>query len=266
MPLLSNSFITLSTTISFQEDHQTQVETAQERASFGRPVGRDYIPLSQSPQLSRLTFGRKNRTSSVDLVSCGTANAAVTAATRGRGISGREERQPSLLPSEMKCDHARRGSGLHPPSTGLAVLGCGGASARKVIGSRRAFPSSSLTPLGKTKPASRLSSTSKKEEESPQRSNRPAAERGDYDTAFAANSIGTASPELLYASGRITGARYHEMLAGMNRRGFDRSTALGPRVGTRTCRETGAAGVGKAVTSQGHVGGSRSTQNSPQKK
>lgn len=42
-----------------QEDHQTRVETAPERTAAGRAVGQDFIPLSQSPQLSRLTFGGK---------------------------------------------------------------------------------------------------------------------------------------------------------------------------------------------------------------
>ncbi|CAN0519536.1 unnamed protein product, partial [Laminaria digitata] len=43
------------------EDHETRIENAQERTGAGRAVGRDYIPLSDSPQLSELTFGRSSK-------------------------------------------------------------------------------------------------------------------------------------------------------------------------------------------------------------
>ncbi|CAM9520520.1 unnamed protein product, partial [Hapterophycus canaliculatus] len=240
---------------SHQEDHQTQVETDQERASVGRPVGRDYVPLSQSPQLSQLTFGRKSRRSSADLASSGTENAAaVKAATYSSGgqwgggpPSRKEERHLSSQPSAMECDSTRQGNRFHPQSTEFPAVGCGGAGTRKVIGSSRYITSPSLKSSGKTLQGSRFLSASKREGKQPQNltgspsSNWLTAEGCNYDGGVPINTIASASPELLYASGRITAARYHEILADMrNRRGPNRGRTVDPRVGISTHREARA--------------------------
>ncbi|CAM9309446.1 unnamed protein product [Ascophyllum nodosum] len=47
-----------------QEDHRTYVESVQERKAAGRPVGQEFVPLSQKPHLSRLAFGRREASSS----------------------------------------------------------------------------------------------------------------------------------------------------------------------------------------------------------
>lgn len=247
------------------------METAQERASLGRPVGRDYIPLSQSPQLSRLTFGRKSRRSSADPAFCGTKNAtAALAAQDGSGVGGRgticgeKDHRPSPLSSSVAHEDARRGRNYSTRSTELAVVGCGGPSARKVVSSRKSVASSSLTSPGTRTPASFLPSTSKKEGDQQQSltrflpSDRRAAERGDYDEAVPSNSAASASPELLYASGRIAAARYHKMLADINKQGGSRGTTVVPHVGIIPHREAGAAGVGETVAAQAQVvGGGR---------
>ncbi|CAN0054076.1 unnamed protein product [Scytosiphon promiscuus] len=249
---------------SHQEDHQTRVETPQDRVSMGRPVGRDYIPLSHSPELSRLTFGRRNRRSSADLAPCRTEHGGVAAAVRGGsgrrtdgGAAREKESHPSSLPPPAACDKVRRGRSFFSQSTGLPVVGCRGVSTRDVIGPGRAL--SSPSPISGGREAPLLSPTSNEEGEQPQRlkgflrSNRPARGRGGCDDTAAASNIVSASPELLYASGRITAARYHEMLAGMDTWGPERRTTIGPRVRTRARREAGADGVGKTAHSQGPV-------------
>lgn len=252
-----------------QEDHQTQVETAQERVIAGRPVGRDFIPLSQSPQLSQLTFGRKTRRSSAELPSPN-STAVGTAVEEGSGgscgASVKAEKQLPLLtspPSPMV--HETRGSSrLSSELTSLAVVG---GAARASIDARGV--SSEMTSASSRHTAMASSGKGRLQQQQQRLMARPLSNRGaagrvkyDADSTkddYSGSSITPASPELLYASGRITAARYHEMLAEMDGRGGSGDAAAGgTSVGISSRSETDSTATRKAaVPSQGNLGGVR---------
>ncbi|CAM9798614.1 unnamed protein product [Ectocarpus sp. 12 AP-2014] len=227
-----------------QEDHQTQVETAEERVSAGRAVGRDYIPLSQSPQLSEMTFGRRNRRSSASpRASTPTATGAATDGDDGvsRDTPGRGP-PSSSLPSVTIHGQGR----WHFESSSLAVVAAGAGAGTTARRASSGTPSSAV--------ARQATIISPGQGERPKQrhlaggalSSGGAAGLGEYDPTRSSDdysssgkNTASASPELLYASGRITAARYHEMLQEMNRSGSRPGLAGGP--GARTSRRHGAA-------------------------
>lgn len=239
-----------------QEDHQAQVETAEERVSAGRPVGRDYIPLSQSPQLSEMTFGRRNRRSSASLqASTPTATGAATGGDDGvSGDTSGKGPPSSSLPSVTMQGQGRR----RFESSSLAVVAAGARAGTTARRASSGAPSSAA--------ARQATMISPGQGERPNQrhlvggalSSRGAAGRGEYDPrrssddySSSGKNTASASPELLYASGRITAAKYHEMLQEMDRSGSRPGLAGGP--GARTSSRHGAAAT---VTSRG-VGDAR---------
>lgn len=223
-----------TTPIVFQEDHRTQVETAQERVDADRPVGRDFIPLSQSPQLSQLTFGRKNRRPSAGVSS--SESTAIGAAARGGGgggdpVQAREQLPLGILPSSM-AHKARTSRFPAEPSSSLAVVGGGGAGGGNSTYARRRLSSgtTSASAVNTT-----VASLSKEHLQRNRLLGRPSPNRGEAgpvsDDHGSGGAIASASPELLYASGRITAGRYHEMLAEIDGRRGGGGTAHGNGVG-----------------------------------
>ena len=252
LPHLSTTHLSLRQPPSVvQEDHQTQVETAQERVDADRPVGRDFIPLSQSPQLSQLTFGRKNRRSPAGVSS--SESAAIGAAARGGGGGGGDSvaatEQLSLGISSLSMAHNARRSRFSAESSNLAVVGggAGGSThARRLLSSGTTSVSvGNTTVVSLTK--ERLQRNRLMGRPSPTR-----GEAGRLSDDHGGGTIAPASPELLYASGRITAGRYHEMLAEMDGRRGGGSTARGNGVET-----TGPAARKAVEPSQIKVGGAR---------
>lgn len=207
-----------------QEDHQTQVETAEERVSAGRPVGRDYIPLSQSPQLSEMTFGRRNRISARLQASTPTATGAATngVASGSGDTSGKGPPSSSLLASVTMHGRGSR----HFESSSLAVVAAGAGAGTTARRASSGAPSpAAARQATMTSPGQGERQNQRHFAGGAMSSRRAgAAGRGDFkprrssdDYSSSGKNDASASPELLYASGRITAARYHEMLQEMDR-------------------------------------------------
>lgn len=264
-----------------QEDHQTQVETAQERTDAGRPVGRDYIPLSQSPHLSQLTFGRKPSKSSAELPSS-KPTAVGTAVEEGGDASGsasvkKSETELPPLTLQILPMAPRETRRISSDSTnGVSVVG---GAARASIDSRGACSETPSATSSRRRHTATMSSSHKGKSQQQQQqqslkirptmSNRGAAGRvrfagdstkDDYNSS-GGGSIMSPSPELLYASGRITPARYHEMLAELDGRGGggggDAAGGAGGGGISSLCGAAPASTRKAAVPSQPNVGGAR---------
>lgn len=239
-----------------QEDHQTQVETAQQRVDADRPVGRDFIPLSQSPQLSQITFGRKSRRSSPGVPS--SESTAIEAAARGGGGGGggddpaeTRERLPLGISPSPAARKARR-SRLSAESSDLAVVGAGATGSNR---DRRASAGMASASSVSTTVAS-LSKEYRQRSRLVGRASTNRGEAGRVNDDHGGGTVASASPELLYASGRITAGRYHEMLAEIDRRGIGGSATARKAVQALQRRVSGARrgqNNTPAKTSVGHA-------------
>lgn len=200
-----------------QEDHQTQVETAQQRVDADRSIGRDFIPLSQSPQLSQLTFGRQSRRSSAGVSSSESTAIGAAAGEGGGGGDNSAKAGGQVASGISSCPTLRktRRSRFSAESSNLVVGGGVTGSAHATRGSSRMTSESSRD--NKT-----VASLGREQLRRNRLMGRPSLHRGvagrvndDHDGGTTAS----ASPELLYASGRITAGRYHEILAEIDGRG-----------------------------------------------
>lgn len=252
-----------------QEDHQTQVETAQERINTGRPVGQDYIPLSQSPQLSQLTFGRKPRNPSAELPLPKSTTVGTVVEEGGGGSGGVSVKSEKRLPLLMTPPSPMAGkNGLASDLNSLAVVG--GAARANIIDSRGGC--SEMASAASSRHTATSSGKGKFQQQQqprliapPTMSNRGAVRRVNFgadttkDEHGRGGSIITpASPELLYGSGRITAARYHDMLAEMDGRGGGGGAAGDTGVGISRLRGATPTATRKAaVPSQSSASGVR---------
>ncbi len=222
------------------------MESAQERVDAGRPVGRDFIPLSQSPQLSQLTFGRKNRRPSGEGPS--SKPKATTSAAKAEGDGGTTSPKPETRLVLPTPSHRMSNSRLPSETKNLAMT----------VSSGRASQTSRSTVIA---------SSNRGQRQHHQRyMGRPTLNHGalgrvDHGTDSTSNAHGggdvtSPSPELLYGSGRITAARYHEILAEMD----------GRDAGDNEEGRTGAGPVNPgarmaAVASRRSAGGARAREN-----
>lgn len=214
-----------------------------------------------------MTFGRRNRRSSASLqASTPTATGAATTdgGDGGSGDTSGKGPPSSSLPSVTV--HGR-GSRLFESSS-LAVVAAGAgagttsrrASAGAPSSAAAARQATTISPGHGERQKQRhlvggaLSSrrAAGRCEYNPRRSG------DDYHSSRGSNTA-SASPELLYASGRITAARYHEMLQEMDRSGSRPALAGGPGAGTSMPH-----GATATVTSRG-VGDTRRRSHHEQK-
>lgn len=226
------------------------MESAQERVDAGRPVGRDFIPLSQSPQLSQLTFGRKSRRS-FGGGSSSQPKATILAATaeENGGTASLKSETRLVLPTPS---HRMNSSRLSETETKNLTL---------TVSSGMASMASHISRSTET------SSSNHGQHQYHQRSmgrpplNRGASGRVDHGTNSTSNAHGGSSftppnPELLYGAGRITAARYHEILAEMDGRGAGDNGE-----GRKGARPVDPRARMAAVASRRNVGGARGRQN-----
>uniref|UniRef100_A0A061RCD5 Protein fam221b n=1 Tax=Tetraselmis sp. GSL018 TaxID=582737 RepID=A0A061RCD5_9CHLO len=98
------------------EEHETVIETEQERKSTGRPVGSAFFPLADTPDIQALVFGELTLSDSPSPSEHATQEAQLAALHNSVASRGSRSQGPPTGPRQQMAVAAARRQGVAPPN------------------------------------------------------------------------------------------------------------------------------------------------------